>query len=119
MKKIVLMSALAIAGLFSVQEKDQGLKGTWFATAQAGYQSTKDGTENGKSSSTTILPVVGYFIGPSTALGVAVGNVGVKSENQLGSNVTLKTNLLVIEPLARKYWNIHGGLFFLDSWHFL
>lgn len=115
MKKIVLMSALAIAGLFSAQEKDQGLKGTWFATAQAGYQSTKDGTENGKSSSTTILPVVGYFIGPSTALGVAVGNVGVKSENQLGSNVTLKTNLLVIEPLARKYWNIHGGLFFFGQ----
>ncbi|MCW3161719.1 outer membrane beta-barrel protein [Chryseobacterium oryctis] len=115
MKKLLLASFLVIMGLTNAQEKNEGLKGTWFASAQVGYQSTNDGSESGKSTSTTILPIVGYFVAPSTAVGVAVGNVGVKSTNQFAEDVTLKTNLLVVEPLARKYWNIHGGLFFFGQ----
>jgi len=115
MKKILWASCLMMMGICSAQEKQEGLKGTWFATAQIGYQSTSDGSANGKSSSTTILPLAGYFVAPSTAVGIAVGNIGVKSTDQFAENVTLKTNLLVVEPLARKYWNIHGGLFFFGQ----
>jgi opacity protein-like surface antigen len=115
MKKMLLAGSMIIMGLCNAQEKQEGLKGTWFATAQFGYQSTNDGSETGKSSSTTILPLAGYFVEPSTAIGIAAGNIGVKSQNQVADNVTLKTNLLVVEPLARKYWNIHGGLFFFGQ----
>ena len=112
MKKLLLAGALAIVGIFSAQDK--GLQGTWFATAQVGYQQTENGV-GGKATNTTILPIVGTFVAPTTAVGIAVGNIGVKSEDTFASGVTLKTNLLVIEPLVRKYWNINGGLFFFGQ----
>lgn len=117
MKKLLLAGALAIVGIFSAQDK--GLQGTWFATAQVGYQQTEDGA-GGKSTNTTILPIVGTFVAPTTAVGIAVGNIGVKAEDftfggtQL-NGVTLKTNLLVVEPLVRKYWGVSGGLFFFGQ----
>ena len=104
MKKLLLAGALSIVGMFSAQDK--GLQGTWFATAQIGYQQTKSG--DAKSTNTTILPIVGTFVAPSTAVGVAVGTVNVKND-------AIKTNLFVVEPLVRKYWNINGGLFFFGQ----
>lgn len=113
MKKLFVLGVFAIASLFKAQES-KGLQGTWFATAQVGYQQSEDG-KGGKSTNTTILPIVGYFVAPTTAVGVAVGNIGVKSENQVGTGVNLKTNLIVVEPLVRKYWNVSGGLFFFGQ----
>lgn len=104
MKKLLLAGALAIVGLFSAQDK--GLQGTWFASCQVGYQQTKLGSA--KTTNTTVLPIVGTFVAPTTAVGVAVGNISVKNDTQ-------KTNLLVVEPLVRKYWNVSGGLFFFGQ----
>lgn len=104
MKKLLLAGALAIVGIFSAQDK--GLQGTWFVTSQIGYQQTEAG--GSKATNTTILPIVGTFVAPSTAVGLAGGVINVK-------NGDLKTNLFVIEPLARKYWNINGGLFFFGQ----
>lgn len=104
MKKLLLAGALAIVGIFSAQDK--GLQGTWFATAQIGYQQTKVG--DAKSTNTTILPIVGTFVAPTTAVGIGVGNISVKNDDS-------KTNLLVIEPLVRKYWGVSGGLFFFGQ----
>lgn len=112
MKKLLLAGALAMVGLFSAQDK--GLQGTWFVTSQVGYQQTENG-KGGKMTNTTILPIVGTFVAPTTAVGVAFGNIGVKSENTVASGVTLKTNLLVVEPLVRKYWGVSGGLFFFGQ----
>ena len=113
MKKLLLACTLAFAGLFNAQDK--GLQGTWFATAQIGYQQTDNGN-GGKVTNTTILPIVGTFVAPTTAVGVAVGTIGVKNDkaNELGVD-QLKTNLLVVEPLVRKYWNVSGGLFFFGQ----
>ena len=104
MKKLLLAGALAIVGMFSAQDK--GLQGTWFATAQIGYEQTKGALLNGgKSTNTTILPIVGYFVAPTTAVGVAVGNVNIKAEDASG-NTAANTNLLVVQPLVRKYYNV-------------
>lgn len=111
MKKLLLAGALAMVGLFSAQDK--GLQGTWFASCQVGYQQTENGL-GGKATNTTVLPIVGTFVAPTTAVGIAVGNIGVKSDNAIGTT-DLNTNLLVIEPLVRKYWNINGGLFFFGQ----
>lgn len=110
MKKLLLIGALAFAVFFNAQEKE-GLKGTWFATAQVGYQQTK--TDDVKSSVTTILPIVGYFVAPTTAVGVAVGNIGTKAT--VSGTEVAKANLFVLEPLVRKYYNVSGGLFFFGQ----
>ena len=113
MKKLLLAGALAIAGMFSAQDK--GLQGTWFATAQIGYEQTKGALLNGgKSTNTTILPIVGYFVAPTTAVGVDVGNVNIKAEDASG-NTAANTNLLVVQPLVRKYYNVAGKLFFFGQ----
>ncbi len=114
MKKLLLAGALAMVGLFSAQDK--GLQGTWFATAQVGYEQTSNGAAlgGGKSTNTTILPIVGYFVAPTTAVGVAVGNVNIKAETASGVTAA-NTSLLVVEPLVRKYYNVAGNLFFFGQ----
>lgn len=112
MKKLLLAGALAIVGLFNAQES-KGLKGTWFATAQLGYQQTKSG--NVKKTNSMAMPIVGTFVAPTTAVGLGIGYIGVKNENELASNVNVESNLFVVQPLVRKYWNVAGGLFFFGQ----
>jgi opacity protein-like surface antigen len=59
------------------------------------------------------LPVVGTFVTPSVAVGAGVGFINMKSESNTGT--TAKTDLIVIEPLARKYWNVAGSLYFFGQ----
>ncbi len=110
MKKIIVLTVLASIS-FTVNAQNKGLQGTWFATSQFGYQQSKSG--DAKSTNFTILPIVGTFVKPSVAVGLALGYVNIKSE--AGEAVNANTGLVVVEPLVRKYWNVTGGLFFFGQ----
>lgn len=106
MKKILTLASIVLMGLtVKAQEADQGLKGAWFVTSQFGYQQTK--TDDVKHTNLSVIPIVGTFITPSVAVGAGLGYINMKSESDAGT--AAKTDLIVIQPLARKYWNIGGS----------
>lgn len=112
MKKLLLAAGIVLLSLTTqAQEKSQGLKGAWFVTSQVGYQQTKTGDNKGTNLS--IIPIVGTFVTPSVAVGAGVGMIDIKAENAAGT--TANTNLLVIQPLVRKYWNVAGNFYFFGQ----
>lgn len=112
MKKILTLASFVLIGLTAkAQETTQGLKGAWFATSQFGYQQTK--TADVKNTSLSVLPIVGTFVTPSVAVGAGFGLINIKSDSKAGT--AAKTDLIVIEPLARKYWNVAGSLYFFGQ----
>lgn len=112
MKKIVTLVGVVLISLTAkAQEESQGLKGTWFATSQFGYQQTKTADE--KNTSLSVLPIVGTFVTPSVAVGVGVGYINIKAESDAGT--AAKTDLIVVQPIVRKYWNIAGSLYFFGQ----
>jgi len=112
MKKILTFVGIALIGLTAkAQDSNQGLKGAWFATSQFGYQQTK--TADVKNTSLSVLPIVGTFVTPSVAVGAGIGYINIKADSNAGT--AAKTDLIVIEPLARKYWNIAGSLYFFGQ----
>jgi|SRR6218665_419115 len=112
MKKLVLAAAIAFVSLTAqAQEKSKGLEGKWFVTSQFGYQETK--TVDDKATNLSVIPIVGNFITPSVAVGAGVGIMNIKSET--GSVTNANTNLIVIEPLVRKYWNVAGNFYFFGQ----
>jgi hypothetical protein len=112
MKKILLLAGFALFG-FSANAQEEGaskgLKGTFWVAGQVSFDSSKTGLA--KTDSNMILPIVGYFIAPSTTIGIGVGNIGSKTVDATGFK-TADGNTFVVKPLIRKYWNITGGLFF-------
>jgi opacity protein-like surface antigen len=112
MKKIVALISIALIGLTAkAQEVNQGLKGAWFATSQFGYQQTKKADV--KNTSLSVLPIVGTFVTPSVAVGAGFGYINIKADSDKGT--AAKTDLIVIQPLARKYWNVAGSLYFFGQ----
>lgn len=112
MKKIFTLVGIALIGLsVKAQDSNQGLKGAWFATSQFGYQQTK--TADFKNTSLSVLPVVGTFVTPSVAVGAGIGFINIKADSNAGT--AAKTDLFVIQPLARKYWNVAGSLYFFGQ----
>lgn len=112
MKKIVTLISIVLLGLTAkAQESAQGLKGAWFVTSQFGYQQTK--TADVKNTNLSVIPIVGTFITPSVAVGAGLGYINMKSDSNLGTES--KTDLIVIQPLARKYWNVAGSLYFFGQ----
>lgn len=112
MKKIVTLVGVVIMGLTAkAQDSAQGLKGTWFVTSQFGYQQTK--TADAKNTTLSVLPIVGTFVTPSVAVGAAVGYINVKADSDAGT--AAKTDLIVAQPLVRKYWNVAGSLYFFGQ----
>lgn len=112
MKKILSLVGIVLIGLTAkAQDSGQGLKGAWFATSQFGYQQTKTG--QAKNTNLSVIPIVGTFITPSVAVGAGIGYIDMKSD--LNSKTIAKTDLIVIEPLARKYWNVAGSLYFFGQ----
>lgn len=112
MKKILTFVSIALIGLTAkAQDASQGLKGAWFVTSQFGYQQTKTG--DAKNTNLSVIPIVGTFITPSVAIGAGLGYINMKSD--LGSTTSAKTDLFVIQPLARKYWNVAGSLYFFGQ----
>lgn len=112
MKKLLLAAGIVLATLTAqAQEKSEGLKGAWFVTSQFGYQQTKAGDNKGTNLS--VIPIVGTFITPSVAVGAGIGMINIKAENASGT--TANTNLIVVEPLVRKYWNVAGNFYFFGQ----
>jgi opacity protein-like surface antigen len=112
MKKFLTFVSIVFIGFaMQAQDSNQGLKGAWFATSQFGYQQTKTGDV--KNTSLSVLPIVGTFVTPSVAVGAGIGIVNIKADSNAGT--AAKTNLIVIEPLARKYWNVAGSLYFFGQ----
>lgn len=109
MKKLLLIGTLIFSCLL-VNAQD-GLKGTWFAGGALKFQSVDEGLtlENEEIGDTySVMPLVGKFISPSVAIGGALGYTHTK----IGE---VKSNAITIQPLARKYWNISGGLYFFGQ----
>ncbi|POS02046.1 outer membrane beta-barrel protein [Flavobacterium croceum] len=112
MKKLFVLAGIALLSLTAnAQEKKAGLQGAWFATAQIGYSQTKQG--DAKATNTTILPIVGTFVAPTTAVGLGFGSIGIKNEDKVGTNAN--TNLIVVQPLVRKYWGVANNFYFFGQ----
>lgn len=112
MKKFLSLVGIVLIGLTAkAQDTNQGLKGAWFATSQFGYQQTKTGDV--KHTNLSVIPIAGTFVTPSVAIGAGLGYINMKSD--LSGKAKLKTDLIVIEPLARKYWNVAGSLYFFGQ----
>ncbi|WPO77642.1 hypothetical protein [Flavobacterium sp. KACC 22761] len=118
MKKIFTLVSIAFIGFMAhAQDSSQGLKGAWFATSQFGYQQTKSGEVKGTNIS--VLPIVGTFVTPSVAVGAGIGYINIKSDGYVVGSTDVRTlantDLIVIQPLARKYWNVAGSLYFFGQ----
>ncbi|URM35369.1 hypothetical protein [Flavobacterium anhuiense] len=112
MKKIVTLVSIVLISLTAkAQDSSQGLKGAWFATSQFGYQQTKN--EGNKNTNLSVIPVVGTFVTPSVAVGAGVGYINIKADTDAGT--AAKTDLIVVQPLIRKYWNVAGSLYFFGQ----
>ncbi|MET3028083.1 hypothetical protein ABXT06_15490 [Flavobacterium sp. UW10123] len=112
MKKIVTLVSMVLIGLTAkAQDSSQGLKGAWFATSQFGYQQTKN--EGNKNTNLSVIPIVGTFVTPSVAVGAGVGYINIKAQTDAGT--AAKTDLIVVQPLIRKYWNVAGSLYFFGQ----
>ena len=113
MKKLLLLAGIALLGFnANAQEENKGLQGTWWAAGQLSFGSNDNGTV--KTTSNAIIPVVGYFVAPTTTVGLGVGVINGKTETTTGSvtSTTAESSAFIIQPLVRKYWGI-GGKFFL------
>lgn len=111
MKKILL--AVAILALGVNLQAQEGLEGRSFIMGQVGYSQSynsfkSDVNKDSKEQKYSVLPAYGYFISPSVAIGGAVGYQG--SKNGTGST-KVTSNEFVIQPFARKYWNVGNNLY--------
>lgn len=104
MKNLLLsIAALFLLGLTNVNA--QGFKGKWFILGQAGYGTEADGDVKNYS----ILPVVGTFVAPTTAVGLGVGYVGSKTD--LANDASVTAGDFIVQPFARQYWGITDNFF--------
>lgn len=108
MKKLFFIAAAALLSFTTQAQEKQGLEGTWWVAGQISNSSTKTG--DAKSSSTMVLPIVGYFFAPSVTAGIGIGTISSKTDNSAGVT-TEDSNTFVVKPLVRKYWNIKGNFF--------
>ncbi|MFN3908438.1 MAG: hypothetical protein ACK4JX_05335 [Flavobacterium sp.] len=107
MKKSFLLIVMLVTSTIFAQE-NEGLKGTWWAAGQLSFDSEKTGDL--KTSSNFILPIAGYFIAPTTTVGLGIGTINSETKN--GSTVVAESTAFVVKPLIRKYWNVSGNLYF-------
>jgi len=118
MKKLLLVGAVALFGMANAQME----KGTTYISGQVGFQggksefSSKFGKEEtGKNNQFSIVPTVGYFVANNVAVGLGIGYQSATSEpGALFGDSFDKTTIssFVVEPFARKYWNV-GEKFFI------
>ena len=106
MKRIFLAVIALVA--FTANAQD-GFKGKWFVMGQAGFSTTKEPKTDVSPKITTtnysILPAVGHFIAPTTAVGLAVGYIGESTKIE-GVDEKFSGGSFVLQPLARKYWGV-------------
>lgn len=113
MKKLLLAS-IALLGLnANAQEENKGLEGTWWIAGQLAFSTTDNGVSETKSN--TIVPVAGYFVAPTTTIGLGVGVINSTTTANIGGTTTAESSTLIVQPLVRKYWGIGGKFFFFGQ----
>lgn len=119
MKKLFLVATLALSSLFASAQ--DGLQGTWFAGGAFSLGNTKVYDSYGdlnKTNTYSVTPLLGYFVSPTIAVGGAIGYEYSKLEEEVSTigsasyTDETKNNTFVVMPLARKYWNVTGNLYF-------
>ncbi|NHN27505.1 outer membrane beta-barrel protein [Flavobacterium jejuense] len=108
MKKILLAGIVLLGLNVNAQEENKGLEGTWWIAGQVAFSSTDNGASETKSN--TIVPIAGYFIAPTTTVGLGIGVIN--STTDTGSVTVAESNTFIVQPLVRKYWGL-GGKFFM------
>jgi hypothetical protein len=109
MKKLLLLAGIALLGFnANAQEEKKGLEGTWWVAGQVSFSTTDNGASETKSN--TIVPIAGYFIAPTTTIGLGIGVIN--STTDAGSLTIAESNTFIVQPLVRKYWGL-GGKFFM------
>lgn len=104
MKKVLLAMIALTTFAANAQEAQEGFKGRWFAMGEVGYSTQNDGDNK----SFIILPAVGTFIAPTTAVGLAVGYQNTTEKYTGGKH---KQDAFIIKPLARQYWGVSDSFF--------
>ncbi len=99
MKKVLLAVIALTAFAVNAQEAQEGFKGRWFAMGELGYSTQNDGNDK----TFTVLPAVGTFIAPTTAVGLAVGYQNVKGD--------FESDAFILQPMARQYWGVSDNFF--------
>lgn len=110
--KLIIMRKLILAVIaltaFASNAQD-GFKGKWFVMGQAGFSTTKvpktDVSPKTTTTSYSILPAVGHFVAPTTAVGLAIGYIGESTKIE-GVDEKFDGGSFVLQPLARKYWGV-------------
>lgn len=109
MKKLLLLAGIALLSFnANAQEEKKGLEGTWWVAGQVAFSTTDNGVSETKSN--TIVPIAGYFIAPTTTVGLGIGVIN--STTDTGSITVAESNTFIVQPLVRKYWGL-GGKFFM------
>ncbi|WP_288984033.1 hypothetical protein [uncultured Flavobacterium sp.] len=112
MKKLLLLAGIALLGFnANAQEENKGLQGTWWVAGQVAFSSTDNGTTETKSN--TIVPIAGYFIAPTTTVGLGIGVINSTTDS--GSTTVAESNTFIVQPLVRKYWGLGGKFFFFGQ----
>jgi len=105
--KRLFLAVIALTA-FAANAQD-GFKGKWFVMGQVGFESKTDPKTDFSPKTTTtsytILPAVGHFIAPTTAVGLAIGYTGESTKIE-GVDENAKGGVFIVQPLARKYWGI-------------
>jgi hypothetical protein len=100
MKKLFLLSVIAVLTLTSTmaqEEESKGLQGAWWGMGQ--FEFSDDET----TSTFTLLPVVGNFISPSVTIGLGAGYTSTKYDD---GEYDETDDAFILMPLVRKYWGI-------------
>lgn len=114
MKKLFVLSALALVGLANAQTE----KGSWvvggsttlgFNSANTKYKYDGNSTDGPKVSTFTITPSVGYFVIDKLAIGIDLGYTSLTTKMEdtfMGTNYSAKTTLSTfsILPTATYYF---------------
>lgn len=104
MKKLLLVGAVALFGAVNAQIA----QGTMYVSGNVGYEGVKNNNSDVTGDRFSVVPTVGYFVASNVAVGVGVGYSSESVKNNEG--VKKSTSAFVVEPFARKYWNVSDNV---------
>lgn len=116
MKKIVLVSAVALFSLSNAQIA----KGTAYLSGQVEYNHNENNqfTEKRKEDIVKILPTAGYFVAENLAVGLGIGYKSAVTKYEVGNaaisnllEIKDTDNAFVVAPFVRKYWTLSDKLY--------
>ena len=113
MNKILFFTIITLITLNITAQEEGGLKGTWWAAGTVGFYNNKSSDGMNENKSTNIMPVIGNFVTDNTTIGLGVGYNHY--EYSYNNNKYSDEDYITVMPLARKYWNLKGNLYFFGQ----